>query len=235
MITNYEDFATGRKYKRIRKTGIIGSGPHVAANNFRNFSFVSGIILDTVKAKKHATSKWDESEMYQMFVGCRIIAECAPLLGIDRVTVRKEIQIPGEQVDSYALKPRLDPCPIKERHIPLNVMGRLVADAIEPYLNPPQRQKIVEKIILQILLFTYPFWIFEYRRVQSWKYAAGICLGMRPRNTFRGLGLSFGSSLRLTIVYGIISLLGLTTPLCVFDMLYPALYSFAKSYSHGDA
>lgn len=232
VITNYEDFATGKEFKRMRKTGVIGAGPQIAVSNFRNFSFVSGILLDTAKAKEHTTAKWDGSEMYQMFVGCRIIAEGSPLLGIDRVTVRMGIQLPGEQVDSYALRPRLDPCPIIERRLPMGMIGRLVADAIDPHLSPSESQSAIERILLQLFLSTYPFWIFEYRRVQSWKYALGVCLGMRPRNTLHGLDLGFSQRLRLSTLYTIVSFLGLVTPLQVFDTLYPALYSLAKAYGH---
>jgi glycosyltransferase involved in cell wall biosynthesis len=229
VITNYADFSTGKQFKRIKKTGIIGRGPQVAVNNFRNFSFVSGIILDTAKAKEHATDRWDGSEMYQMFIGCRILAEGYSLLGSDRVAIRKDIQLPGEQVDSYARRPRLHPCPIVERHIPLVDMGKLVADAVEPYTAPSERQKIVERILRQLLSFPYGYWIVEYRRVQSWKYAIGIALGMRLKNIARGLTLNPLCRLRLRLVYWTVTLLSLIVPITLFRSLYPLLYSLSKS------
>src|SRR5918996_6122976 len=106
IITNFEEFASGKKIRRMRKTGILGAGPLVAADKYRNTSFVSGIILNGNRARELATAKWDGSEMYQMYLMCRIVAEGGILLGIDRVVVRKDIQIAGEQVDSYALKPK---------------------------------------------------------------------------------------------------------------------------------
>lgn len=229
VITNYEDFATGKKFKRIKQTRIIGKGPYVASSNFRNFSFVSGVLLDSVKAKELATDKWDGSEMYQMFIGCRIIAEDSPLLGIERVTVQKDIQVPGEHVDSYTLWRRVDPCPVVERQLPMGLIGKLVIDAIQTYLSPSERRPTIERVLLQVFLFTYPFWIFEYRKVQSWKYALGVSLGMRPRNTLSGLDLGLSQRLRLTALYGIVSFLGLVTPLRVFYSLYPRLYRFAKA------
>jgi len=99
-ITNYQELASGRVFRRICNTGIVGSGPEIAANNYRNFSFVSGILLDRELAHKHVTDKWDGSEMYQMFVGTRMIAAGGRLLGIAEVLVGKDIQIPGESVDS---------------------------------------------------------------------------------------------------------------------------------------
>ncbi len=229
VISNYEDYATGRNFKRIKRTRIIGRGPEVASSNFRNFSFVSGVLLDTRQAKEHSTARWNGSEMYQMYIGCRIIAEGGSLLGLDRITVRKNIRLRDDEVDSYALKPHLHPCAIIERQLPMGMIGKLVADAITPSLNPSIRREIIAKIFFQVFMFTYPFWIFEYRQVQSWKYALGVCLGMRPRNTIRGFGLRYGQRLQLTILYGLVSILALVIPIRVFNILYPSLYSLAKA------
>jgi hypothetical protein len=168
--------------------------------------------------------------MYQMFVGCRIIAEGRPLLGIDKVTIRKDLQIPGETVDSYALRPRQASGPIIERKLPLGTLGRLVVDSIEPYVSTAERHKLTAKIFWQILMFTYPFWIFEYRRVQSWRYALGICLGMRPRNLLAGIELPWKLKSWLSILYFFVSLCGLTAPVKLFSALQPRLYSIAKAF-----
>jgi glycosyltransferase involved in cell wall biosynthesis len=229
VITNFEEFATGKKIRRVRETGILGAGPLVAADNYRNASFVSGIILDGNRAKELATAKWDGSEMYQMYLMSRIVAEGGALLGIDRVVVRKDIQIPGEQVDSYAVKPKIRPCPIIERRHTFHLLGHLVADAIGPYLNPAVRHCVFEKVLRQLLIFTYPFWIFEFRRIQSWNYAAGICLGMRPRNLTVGMNLSMFRRLRLAAVYTLVTVMGLTIPIKLFTKFYWDLHSFAKS------
>lgn len=231
IITNYEDFATGKRFRRVPRTGILGQGPEAAVAYFRNFSFLSGIILDRENAQKYATDRWDGSEMYQMFIGCRILSEGRPLLGIDEVTVRQGIRIATEEVDSYKTKPRLDPCPVVERRIPLNIMGRFVTDVVNLYLEPSQKRSAAFKVFFQIFVFTYPFWIFEYRRVQSWKYALGICLGMRPKNSLEGIHLDMVSKIYLILVYATVTLLGLLVPLPVFDRLYPCFYSIAKSYA----
>jgi glycosyltransferase involved in cell wall biosynthesis len=229
VITNFEDFTTSKVASRVTQTGVQGKGPTVAANNFRNVSFVSGVLLNGERARELATSKWDGSEMYQMYLTCRIIAEGGQLLTIDRVAIRKDISIPGEDVDSYAAKPRLHPCPIVERRHTFHFIGRLVLDAIQPYASPRERDVISAKVFDQLLVFTYPFWLFEYRRIQSWKYAVGICLGMRPRNFTEGLELSLWRRSRLSVIYFLSSLLGLTVPLPVFFGLYPQLHALAKS------
>lgn len=228
-ITNYAAFTTGERYNRMKRTGVLGNDPTTAIRHFRDFSFVSGVILERERAQAFATTRWDGSEMYQVFIGCRMIAEGAVLLGIDQVAIRKDIQITGEHVDSYAQQPKLKPCPIVERRIPLVSMSRLVMDAIEPYIPASSKQSTFEKIITQILLFTYPFWLVEYRRVQSWQYALGIALGMRTRNLIMDFYLNPIQRLRLNLIYGIMTLAGLFVPIKLFRFSYPWLYSFAKS------
>jgi glycosyltransferase involved in cell wall biosynthesis len=231
VITNYEGFSSGSQFRRIRQTGVLGSGPSTAAKNFRKFSFVSGILLLTSEARRHATSRWDGSEMYQMFIGCRIIAEGFPLLGVEKVMIQEGIKIQNEEVDSYRSRPKIDPCPIQERIIPLNVFGRVAVDAVEPFVLGPERERLVRDILGQFVFFTYPYWILEYRRIQSWNYAIGICLGMRPKNIFKGISLSFISRIMLYAKYALVTFLGLLVPLVIFDRFKTALYRIAKESS----
>jgi len=228
VITNYEDCTTGKVFRRVRTTRVCGSGAAVAVQQFRNVSFVSGVMLQTRKAQTHATSRWDGSEMYQMFLFCRIVAEGAAVAGIDHVAVRKDCRIPGEQVESY-VKPRENPCPIRERLLPLRYMGQLVTDAIAPFQDENMTRHLAVLVLSQILLFPYPFWVLEYRRVQSWRYALGICWGMRPSRIWPSCGLSRVQRSLVTGLYGVMSIVGLCFPLAVFDRMYPWLYQVAKS------
>ena len=104
-ITNYRDSGSPHLFRRVRTTGIAGSGPATAARVFRHFSFVSGIVLHGPTARHMATGRWDGSEMYQMFLGCSMIAAGGNLLTVDRVCIDKDLQVAGESVDSYARRP----------------------------------------------------------------------------------------------------------------------------------
>jgi len=115
VIPNFEDWETGEVTRRIRHTG-----PDVAVGNYRNVAFVTGVLIDREKAQLLETNHWDGSEMYLM---ARIIAGGGQLPGIDESLVRKDIRIAGEEVDSYAKKPRLKPCPIEERTPPFVQIG----------------------------------------------------------------------------------------------------------------
>jgi glycosyltransferase involved in cell wall biosynthesis len=228
VVTNYEEYEGGRQYRRVPRTAIVSCGAAVAASRFRNLSFVSGVILRRDRAQAHATDRWDGSEMYQMYLGSRIVAEGFDLLEIDQVSVRKGISIPGDSVDSYAARPRVWPCPVVERITPLVQVGGLVFDAVSPYAAG-RLKALGVRIFLQLLLFTYGFWIVEYRRVQSWKYAVGICLGMRPKNVFRHLPLGWPRRVFLCSVYGMVTGAGLLLPIVVFDSCRSRLHAAAKS------
>jgi glycosyltransferase involved in cell wall biosynthesis len=229
VIPNFEDWRSGAVTRRIRHTGLEGCGPVVAVAHYRNVAFVTGVILETSKAHALATTKWDGSEMYQMYLMARMIASGGQLLTLGTSLVRKDIQVPGEDVDSYAKKPRLNPCPIQERTPPFVQIGRLVADAIDPSLGMGNKDKVLRKLIAQLYLFTYPFWVFEYRRVQSWRYALGICLGIRPKNVFAGLPVSGLTGVQLRLLYAGACAAGLLIPVSLFDKAKPALYRLAKS------
>src|SRR5262245_43369807 len=44
-VTNYRELSSGKIYRRMITTGVLGCGPGVAVSNFRNYSFLSGVIL----------------------------------------------------------------------------------------------------------------------------------------------------------------------------------------------
>jgi hypothetical protein len=210
-FTNFEDFSTGKVTRRVPATAIVGSGPAVAAASFRKFSFVSGVILATAPAQAAAAEHWDRSEMYQMYIGCRLIAAGGNLAEIDLITVRKDVQIEGEIVDSFARKPRLQLRGVPEQLLPFCQTARLVIDAIEPHLTR-NRTKVFMTVIVQYFGFLYPYWLLQYRRVQSWRFAAGLSRTMRPGRSLAGVRLSLASSVCAAVVYGIATLIGLTFP-----------------------
>jgi hypothetical protein len=230
VISDFEDWSSGQRAYRVRQTANYGAGPRVAAGHFRNFSFVSGILLQTEPAQALATEKWDGSEMYQTYVGCRLIAAGLPLLERDDSVIRKDIHVEGEQVDCYAHRPRERAGPIVERSLPLGQLGRLVIDAIGPHTPPEQRPAFAEHVLLQLTLFTFPYWILEYRRTQSLRYAAGVALGLRPRRVAAGVALGPWRRLRLHAAFAVTALAGLLVPPPLFRALQSRLYRLAKRY-----
>jgi hypothetical protein len=169
--------------------------------------------------------------MYQTYVASRIIAEGLPLLYIEPPLVEMGIVIPGEFVDHVLRRERLNPCPIVERRITLTRMASLVADAIAPYAPRRTWQRHSEWIAAQLYLFPYPYWLVAYRRAQSWRYALGITLGMRPRNVLSGMSLPLASRARLLVLYTAVSIAGLCVPDWLFELSRRPLFRLAKALS----
>lgn len=222
------DDRTGTRAMRVRTTAIYPGGPRTAATHYRNFSFVSGAVLERQPVQDMATDKWDGSEMYQTYVGSRLIASGRPLLERGVPFCRKDLVVPGEDVDSVSKKPRVWPCPIVERPTTLTQFGRLVADAIAPFAGPETR-RLNEKILTQHLGITVPYWLVSYRRIQSWRYAAGVALGLKPSRSGAGMPLGPFRSARVWAVYLAACLGGLTFPQAAFAGLRGVFYRLAKT------
>ena len=223
-ITNYRDAATGKVYRRMDRTAVLGSGPRVATLAFRRYSFVSGVIFDGERARAEADACVDGSEMYQMYLGTRLVSAGGRLLAIDRICIDMGLQVPDQAVDSYARWERIDPCPIVERPLP---MGRLL-EVVAKGLGPARRQADILGAAAQLYLFTYPFWVLEYRRVQSWNYAAGMLLALRPSRIARDFPVSVANAMALWALYVVSSVASLLFPARLFAVLQPSFYALAK-------
>ena len=219
VFTNFCDFVSGAVTRRVSRTAIVGSGAAVAAGHFRKFSFVSGVLLRREPAQQAAVTSWDGSEMYQMYIGCRLIAAGGQLLEADLVAIRKDIQIRGEAVDSYARRDRVELTGIPEQRIPLASVARLVIDAVSPYLSSA-RLRTTGSIVLQYFGFLYPSWLLEYRRVQSWRFAAGVARAMRPSSTLRGSALTMFERTVAAATYGASTIVGLAAPAGMLRLLH---------------
>jgi Glycosyl transferase family 2 len=230
VFTNFADFTTGRVTERVKKDGLIGSGPLVAASAFRKFSFVSGVVLKTAPVHALSTTRWDGSEMYQMYVGSRLIAQGGRLLELARVAVRKDIAIAGESVDSYAKKPAGSSWSIPERRIPLVTNAALVIDAIEPYAGD-QRLRVQVNVLMQFFGVLYPYWLVEYRRVQSWGFAVGVARAMRPSRSLAGVQLTLMARMFAWLTFIVSTIAGLTVPVSLFGRLIAPFRRVARTVS----
>lgn len=227
-ITNYRELPSKLVYRRVGETKVLGGGPAIAASAFRNYSFLSGVVFHGDRAREEATDCVDGSEMYQMYLGTRLVARGGRLLAIDRVCIEKDLQIAGQSVDNYRLRPRIRPCPVVPRSLPMGRLLEVVAAGLGPYHDGRGRNRNVLSVAGQLYLFTYPFWLLEYRRVQSWRYSLGVFLGLSPGRLAKGLSLSRFALLEMWSKYLIAGALGLLTPIRLFDLLRPRLYALAK-------
>jgi hypothetical protein len=225
VITNFEDFTTGKVHRRIRDESLVAGGPGVAAGNFRNFSFVTGIILDRSKCGALANTRWDGSEMYQMYLGTCLIAGQAGLLRTPYVSARKDIVIAHQSVDSFLTSSTTaqpgDWSPIVR---PVHQLARLVVDAIREGTKTRPPFGIPLRVCLQLYCFTLPFWLVECRSHKGWIYAFRFNLASRPSQLARGIGLGPVGAATSWVCYVMTSVAGLTAPIGFSRRLFPLLY-----------
>lgn len=225
-ICNYRDASTGQLYRRMTSHGVLGAGPDLAVATFRRYSFVSGVILEGTASRAATTDAVDGSEMYQMYLGARLVAAGGRLLAIDRTCIEMGLQIPGQAVDSYRRIPRVDPCPIVERPLPLGRLLEVVGTGLAAANTLSQARLL--RAAWQLYLYIYPFWAIEYRRIQSWNYAAGMMLALRPTRIARGLAASRLAHCVMWCMYLGSAAASLVFPIRLFDALRPRLYALAK-------
>jgi Glycosyltransferases involved in cell wall biogenesis len=232
VITNFEDFTTGKVTWRMRHDGDCGAGPEAAVRHFRDLAFVSGVIIDRKLCKRFETAEWDGSEMYQMYLGTAAIAGGSRLLAVRASCIRKDVAINGElTTNRYASVQRLKPCPIVPRQPTLALLGRVAAAAILPFVPTHKHSLVSTRIMRQILIFTYPYWLVEYRRVQSWRYSLGVSLTMRPSNSLYRLPLDKLARASLALTYAVSTVAAMIVPIRLFAGAKPLLYRLAKRSS----
>lgn len=227
-VCNYQDWTTGAITRRVQDDSTLPGGVETAISSFRNIAFVTGVVFKTSAAQAEATARWDGSEMYQMYLLARIVGAGGRLLQTTDSLVRKDIQIVGDQVDSYRKNTEPEHCSLRERKLPLVLITRLMFDGLQAFIQPSNRTIVVEKLVLQLYLFTYPYWLVEYRRVKSFCFAFGLLRAMRPQRVYGDLDVSLGTQIKLRCAYVCLGTFGLLTPIRVFTFLQPRLYRIAK-------
>ncbi len=226
-ITNYVELATDQLYQRAIATQDAGTGPGVAARSFRDYSFVSGLILNGKACRGMASDCCDGSEMYQMYLGTRIIASGGRLIYIDQASIEKDIQLPGLQVDSYQCKKGQQ---LRRKPLPLTRLAETVdlGLALAPGIEIQRRRSLDCSILLQLYLYTYAFWIIEYKRVFGLKHVLWFIRSILPSRTAASLPLGAKEMMLVWVVYIATSSAALLTPVWFFSILRPWLYGLAK-------
>lgn len=214
--------------RRAKSTAVIGSGPEVAVNTFRSFSFVGGLVIRSSAFKQHNTAKYDGSVYVQIYLAARTIASGGTLASIAQSMVAKDVTFPGEKVNSY-----LDTLKQNNRtlHIELgglDQVGIVGCDAILPYAPRRSHQKYIARIYAQLLLFTYPYWLFTYRRNEVYRAALNLALGCFPTNLVKASGVSLHVYLSLMLLWAGSTLVGLLVPLSVLGRMTGVMSRLSK-------
>ncbi len=219
VFTNYEDWGSSEVVRRSLSTRVLGAGPSVAVSHFRSFSFVSGLIYDQASAVRYETDRWDRSIYYQIYIACRILAAGGHLGAVDLSAVRKDVTVEGHTVPNYASRWRNSSWSFQSRQTGLDSVIRVTADAVLPFVEKSEQPATLRRIVSKVLMSSYPFWLFEYRRVSNWSFAAGVARGLWPVKLLAEYKLAWTDRLYLWLLYFLVSIGGLLAPVSLLDGL----------------
>ena len=222
-FTRYADWSTGIVIRRAQHTRLLGAGPDTAIRFFRSFSFVSGLIYSQAAARQHETDRWDRSIYYQIYLASRIIAAGGRLAAVDICAVRKDVRIEGKTAPNYITKWTGTGWSFQPRHTGLDSVIRVTADAVLPLVPVSWRSGALRRMIGQILTITYPFWLFEYRRVVNWSFAFGIARDMWLSRLLAEYRLAYPDRLFLWLLYLATTVAGLIVPPGLFNAMSASL------------
>lgn len=229
-FTNHHDYSRPSDMsRRARTTSVIGSGPDVAVATFRSFSFVGGLAVKRSAFSEHDTDKHDGTVYFQIYLAARIIASGGTVAAIGESMVAKDVSFPGEVVNSY-LDTLVENNRILHRHTGgIDQVGIVACDAILPCVAARLRQRYILKIYSRLLLFTYPYWLFNYRKNKSYKAAVNVALGCFPTHLVKVRDVALHVYFRLMIVYVATTIAGLFVPVRMLAKMTGFMSRLSKS------
>ena len=213
-------------YERAFETKVLGSGPDIALNYYSCFSFVGGLIYKKSTFNKFNTSKFDGSVFSQIYLGVLMIASGCKLFSIKEPMVLKDILLDGKFRNSYRdrIAKNWKSFKIVDGGFPsvLNVVINGLKD------SNTISQKRIGFIFKRLYLITYPHWILDYKSNNALPEAIGLIIGLFPsKNTNFNL-LNFKNKLLVFFIYFLTSIIGIITPVYIFNKLKVKLYKIIK-------
>lgn len=215
--------------RRAFITANLGSGPAIAVRVFRSFSFVGGIVYRRQAFQSHNTDAYDGSIYVQVYLASRIIASGGSVASIDDVIVAKDVVVNGKEAVNFCERVAQGNDKIAAHTGGLDQFARVACDAILPFVPAKRRGHVMWDIYRQIYLYTYPYWLFRYRRDGVFRASINLALGCYPQRLIRVKKVPRSVYWRLLGYYLEATLAGLCTPLGMLDALMPRLYRLAKS------
>jgi len=146
---------------------------------------------------------------------------------LKKLWLKKDIQLSEEKVESF----RDNKIPLSHGFVlklPIQKIGRVIVDAIKPYVSIPEAYKINEKIFLQLYTYTFPYWIISYRKAHGWFYALRYIAGISPFYTTYGVLILLSTKCKIYLIYIMMSVAGLIVPISIYNILEKKLHALAK-------
>ena len=215
--------------RRAQKTALIGSGPYVALKTFRSFCAVCGLIMKRSAFRKHDTSEYDGSIYVQIYLAARIISSGGTLASISESLVAKDVLVSGEKANSYLDVLACDNSEFMRKTGGLDQVGRVVCDAILPCISASHRWKYILSIYGQILTYSYPYWLYDYRKNGVYRASVNLAMGCFPPNLIKIQGVPLHVHVCLLVLYVVVTISGLLVPVWFLEKIKGFVYRLAKS------
>jgi glycosyltransferase involved in cell wall biosynthesis len=231
LIPNYQGFSDGEIVKRVNVERLYEGGVESAKVLYRSFAFVSGLIFKRKIFNNYDSDRWDGTEMYQMGVGCAAILDGAITLTILAPIIKKDILIAGQSVDSYQNRPPKDAtwsAPIETTLTSLTVVIAKAFDASTTIVDKDKQAGWL-RCVSGLYLYTFPYWIYNYKSVFGFKVAYRLFHTLSP-NSVAGKNRHPNPANFITSqYYFLVGAVILMVPSRLFEWLQPLAYRIAKS------
>jgi glycosyltransferase involved in cell wall biosynthesis len=212
--------------ERAYTTAVLGSGAEIALKYYSCFSFVGGLIYKKSSFDKFNTSKFDESIYSQMYLGVMMVTSGCILFSIKEPLVLKDMLLEGKFRNSYRdrIAKKWKDYRIVDGGLPsvINVLINGLKDANE------LTQKRTFFIFKRMYSITYPHWILDYKSNKALPEAVGLIIGLNPAKNKNLHLLTALNRIRIFLLYYVMSLAGLLTPVFLFNSAKSKLYKLVK-------
>jgi glycosyltransferase involved in cell wall biosynthesis len=218
ILTNFREFDQKEPSSRVSQTEIIGTGHEVALKWFRGFSYFSGIVLKKTAFERVNTSEYDRSVYVQIYLASRIVASGGTLATLANSCVVKDLQLEDKKASSALEAISKGYVVNTDAKGGLDQVARVAIDAIQPFSTTPLNE-IAFRVFLQVYGSLLPNWLYEYRKVGSWKSAKNLSVGCRPSQLLASHKISLTQNVQLRVLYYFSVFTVLTFPLSVTSAL----------------
>ncbi|HVK96344.1 MAG TPA: hypothetical protein VM368_00940, partial [Flavisolibacter sp.] len=172
------------------------------------------------------TGKHDGSIYSQIYLGCLMISGGCRLFSIREPLVLKDIQMSGDQQNSYrdTIARKWKDYKVVDGGMPsvINVVLDALKDA-----NALDQQSVYS-IFNRIYSLTFPHWILDYKANKAFPEAIGLIVGMNPSRNENFKKLSIINRFRIHGKYFASATIGLVTPAVLFKKYKNKVYKLFK-------
>lgn len=224
---NTVDYWNANKIQaRCKENRVVGTGKDIALKYYSSFSFISGIIIKKSMFNIINSEKADKSIYFQLYMGVCAILNNGRLFTIVNPMIRSNIRLNGQIANSY-----LDTLPrnwsqfkVLDGGLPQFAFVTMLAFKDCGY----NIGTIYYKIIYRIYTRTYPYWLLNYRSNGSFVGAIGLILGLKLKSFKEYINIPVYYRLKLIGLKLIFSIMGILTPIFIFNLFKSKLYLSGK-------